>query len=45
MRARVKWSLILALPAALIGIGCSGGNGAAEGREYTSWGGIKALYR
>lgn len=30
LRARVKWSLTLALPAALIGIGCSGGNGGAE---------------
>jgi len=30
LRARVKWPLILALPAALIGIGCSGENGAPE---------------
>lgn len=29
-RARVTWALLLTLPAASIGIGCSGGNGASE---------------
>lgn len=30
LRARVKWWLTLALPATLIGTGCSGGNGSEE---------------